>query len=177
MITTPRTAYSPHPLLGALLAHTFGDWRLASLDPVGWTVKNGAVFNVYCVFCGRHSQASTSGLLEAPACGCDSGRVKRRKARQHASHSLRARLTQRVSNWIRDYGCTWDSAGEGAQWILDNMNLPPEEQLKDYNFTRPDNNKPWGPDNITLRPKTEVRRKVGKTAHRGQQGQEEADDE
>lgn len=174
MITTPRTAYSPHPLLGALLAHTFGDWRLASLDPVGWTVKNGAVFNVYCVFCGRHSQASTSGLLEAPVCGCDSGRVKRRKARQHASRSLRARLTQRVSNWIRDYGCTWDSAGEGAQWILDNMNLPPEGQLKNYNFTRPNGAKPWGPDNIELRPRAEVRSKVGKKAHRGQQ---EADDE
>lgn len=164
--TIPRTAYSPHPLLGALLAHTFGDWRLASLDPVGWTVKNGAVFDIYCVFCGRHSQGTTTGLLESPACGCDSGRVKRRKVRQNASRSLRALLSQRVGNWIRDYGCTWASSAEGAQWILDNMNLPPEGALKDYNFTRPDGSKPWGPDNIALRPKVEVRSKVGKEARR-----------
>lgn len=167
--TIPRTAYSPHPLLGALLAHTFGDWRLASLDPVGWTVKNGAVFDIYCVFCGRRSQGTTTGLLESPACGCDSGRVRRRKARQNASRSLRALLSQRVGNWIRDYGCTWASSAEGAQWILDNMNLPTEEELKNFNFTRPDGNKPWGPDNIALCPKAEVRRRVGKTAHRGQQ--------
>lgn len=168
MTDTTRTTYSPHPLLGALLAHTFGDWRLASIDPVGWTTNRGAVFNIECVFCGRHSQATASGLLEAPACGCDQGRVRRRKARQRASSSLRARLTQRVSNWIRDYGCTWNSGAEGAQWILDNMNLPPEEQMKDYNFTRPDGDRPWGPDNIALRPRTEVRRKVGKVARRKQ---------
>mgnify|MGYP000864095979 CR=1 FL=1 len=176
MTDTTRTAYSPHPLLGALLAHVFGDWRLASLDPVGWTTHRGAVFNVTCVFCGRHSQATATGLLEAPLCGCDSGRAKRRKARQNTSLALRARLTQRVSNWIRDYGCTWGSGPEGAQWILDNMNLPPEEELKNFNFTRPDGDKPWGPDNISLRPKTEVRRKVGKVARRKQREQEQGDE-
>ena len=41
-----KTVYSPHPLLGALLAHTFGDWRLASLDPVGWTVKNLSLIHI-----------------------------------------------------------------------------------------------------------------------------------
>ena len=65
-----KTVYSPHPLLGALLAHTFGDWRLASLDPVGWTVKNGAVFNIECLYCKRRSQGSAEGLLRGARCGC-----------------------------------------------------------------------------------------------------------
>ena len=101
---TIRTTYSPHPLLGALLGHRFGDWRITSLDPAGWTVARGAVFDIECVFCGRYSQASASGLLEGPLCGCKAG--IRAKGQQRAASDLRLRksLLKRTDNWRKSPG-------------------------------------------------------------------------
>lgn len=120
-----KTVYSPHPLLGALLDHRFGDWRITSLDPAGWTPTRGAVFNIECIFCGRHSQASASGLLEGPLCGCKTG--IRAKGHQRAASDLRLRksLLKRTDNWRKSPGgMTWANGTEAVNWILSNFNLP-----------------------------------------------------
>ena len=162
-----KTVYSPHPLLGALLNHRFGDWRITSLDPAGWTVAKGAVFNIECVFCGRRSQASASGLLEGPLCGCKTG--IRAKGHQRAASDLRLRksLLKRTDNWRKSPGgMTWANGTEAVNWILSNFNLPPFDDMGSWSFMRPDNTRPWGPDNIDFRPKFEVRQKVGETPWR-----------
>lgn len=162
-----KTVYSPHPLLGALLDHRFGDWRITSLDPAGWTSTRGAVFDIKCVFCGRHSQASASGLLEGPLCGCKAG-IKA-KGRQQAASDLRLRksLLKRADNWRKSPGgMTWANGTEAVNWILSNFNLPPFDDMDGWSFMRPDSSLPWGPDNIDFRPKFEVRQKVGETPWR-----------
>lgn len=158
-----RTAYSPHPLLGALLNHRFGDWNITSLDPVGWTVRRGAVFNIRCVFCGRLSQASASGLLENPLCGCKAGTRAKNHQRAASDSRLRKYLLRRTDNWRKSSagGMVWANGTEAVNWILTNFNMPPFDEMDGWSFMRPDSSRPWGPDNIELRPKTEVRQRVG----------------
>lgn len=161
---TARTTYSPHPLLGALLAHTFGDWRLASLDPVGWTVARGAVFNIECLYCKRHSQGSAEGLLRGARCGCP-GSVRRSviaNGDEDTAATLRRRVYGRVRDWKLQGGHAWTSNNDAVDWVLKNMNLPPLEEFSQWLFSRPDANRQWAPDNIELLPKTLVRKNCGR---------------
>lgn len=178
-----KTTYSPHPLLGALLNHRFGDWNITSLDPVGWTVRHGAVFNIKCIFCGRLSQASASGLLEDPLCGCKKGIQAKNHQRAASDFRLRKSLLRRTDNWRKAGGMVWANGTEAVNWILTNFNLPPFDDMDGWSFIRPDSSLPWGPDNIDFRPKTEVRQRIGATPwrvkgeERKRQKQQEADGE
>lgn len=159
---TARTTYSPHPLLGALLAHTFGDWRITSLDPAGWTIAKGAVFNIECLYCKRRSQGSAEGLLRGARCGCP-GSVRRETHRGgDSSHTLRKRVAARVRDWRQQGGHAWSTNKDAVDWILGHMNLPPLDEFDQWLFSRPDADKPWGPGNVELLPRTLVRKKGGR---------------
>lgn len=158
-----KTVYSPHPLLGALLTHTFGDWRLASLDPSGWTSTRGAVFDIKCVHCKRRSQGSAEGLLKGARCGCRGSVIRSVVVNGvEDAATLRRRVYGRVRDWKLQGGHTWNSNNDAVDWVLKNMNLPPLEEFSQWCFSRPDATRQWAPDNIELLPKTLVRKNCGR---------------
>lgn len=159
-----KVVYQPHPLLGALLRHLFGDYRIASLEPAGWTPTKGPLFNVQCVYCKRRSQSTASGLLDNPECGCEQGKRSKAARRRRANSGgkpLDTILLRRIGNWERDQGMDWATRKDALDWIKANINLPPNVDFNYWGFVRPDSDRPWGPDNIAFMTRDDILRMVG----------------